>query len=728
MNTPEYLFDHREDINLKISQNKRTLILSDYDGTLTPIAETPARAIISDEGLATIDKVLDIKRYRLGIISGRTLTNMKQLLGERDSIFYSGNHGLEIEGPGVSWKHPTSLRKQEIIHKIARRVGDKIEAEGLARKGAIVEDKIFTVAVHWRAVKNAGDVDKIKSIFRTITAEAVESGDVIITKGRKVLEARPNVDWNKGKAVREIYTRVTETVPGKGVLLIYFGDDKTDEDAFKIVNTLGGISIRVREQPKPTNATYYVRSPEEVMEFLEQLPAFLLPIDQKLKICYVSQSFLPHRGGLADYVWDIGKRLHYMGAEVHEVTFLKAVKGKPESEREHSNMGGVHVHRFDPGSDSSLKKYTDFKEIVTRVTHNQTVGAPHADENEPGLKDLVDVNKKALKMITEMHAEHNFDVIHVHDFQMMALGKLIREEFPKKGLTIPPLIFTMHFPIPGKIPGQWAKFLASYFDQFDRIIVSTDEYLKALTEKGGVDKDKVRIIHPAVDINRYHLSHKGHVFAEKYNITGKDIILCVSRIDPRKGQEYLIWAMADVLKKHTNAVCVIVGNGSATAAMMSSKGMDQNGRGDVRRRWLENEATKLGIRDKIIFTGEVSDEELNWALDAAKITVQPSIMEAWGLTVTESMAHYNMVVGSDVGGIRGQIVENRKYGMLFMMDPSKPEATARDLGKKLNELLDNKELRDKIRGRLKKRLKELDMPICLGAHIKLYMKILGGKY
>lgn len=87
----------------------------------------------------------------------------------------------------------------------------------------------------------------------------------------QVLEVRPSIAWDKGKAV-EFLLKSLGFKDTSDVIPIYLGDDKTDEDAFKMVNTTKyGCSILVSSVVKPTEAKFSLRDPLEVMEFLRRL-------------------------------------------------------------------------------------------------------------------------------------------------------------------------------------------------------------------------------------------------------------------------------------------------------------------------------------------------------------------------------------------------------------------------------------------------------------------------
>ena len=83
----------------------RLLLLSDYDGTLTPIVDQPDQAWLAD---ATRDDLRALARspnIHLAFVSGRDLADLRGRVGVADAI-YAGCHGLEIEGPGLRFRHP----------------------------------------------------------------------------------------------------------------------------------------------------------------------------------------------------------------------------------------------------------------------------------------------------------------------------------------------------------------------------------------------------------------------------------------------------------------------------------------------------------------------------------------------------------------------------------------------------------------------------------------------
>ena len=261
----QYLFQSWESFSSDVKVASHVLLLSDYDGTLTPIVSRPEEAILSPAVREKLTALAQKPAFSVGIISGRPLSEVKALVGI-DGIYYAGNHGLEIEGPGLNFINLEAKEAQATIKDLARHSSTKLS--GI--EGVIVEDKGLSLSIHYRLVKKSEE-KVVAEIFRQITSPWLRDGRIKITSGKKVWEIRPPVDWHKGKAIETIMKEM-KTVLGNGQwLTIYLGDDTTDEDAFKIIHRPQGWSIFVGEENPSSNADYFLNSTSEVTTFLSRL-------------------------------------------------------------------------------------------------------------------------------------------------------------------------------------------------------------------------------------------------------------------------------------------------------------------------------------------------------------------------------------------------------------------------------------------------------------------------
>jgi trehalose 6-phosphate phosphatase len=261
----QYLFDVWDEVAHRLKSASHILLLSDYDGTLTPIVDKPELAVFPQEIKKLLRKLTKNHRYTIGIISGRALGDLKSKVG-LEGIIYAGNHGLEIEGFGSSFLEPIA----EEMRPFLQMLNQALSATFRGIRGVFVEDKGLTLSIHYRSV-NHSDEMIVKNTFRKMTDPLHVTGRIKVTQGKKVYEIRPPVDWHKGKAIAWLMAKFREVRGRGGALPIYLGDDLTDEDGFKVIERSNGISILVGEESLQSAARYFLKSPEEVAQFLKML-------------------------------------------------------------------------------------------------------------------------------------------------------------------------------------------------------------------------------------------------------------------------------------------------------------------------------------------------------------------------------------------------------------------------------------------------------------------------
>lgn len=262
----EHLFSCWTKITQQLKDANHILLFMDYDGTLTPIVERPELANISEETRELLDALLHQPRLTLAIISGRALADLEGKVNI-SGIIYVGNHGLEIEGPGISFVHPVVNEIKPVLGVISSVLKQTLGTI----EGVLVEDKGLSLSLHYRLVAE-DKIEEVRSIFEHAVGGARASGKIKITTGKKVYEVRPAVDWDKGKAVKLLMKSYGKGGRKSGLVPIYIGDDLTDEDAFRAIKDYGkGIPIFVGETSQNTAADYFLESPFEVIKFLDML-------------------------------------------------------------------------------------------------------------------------------------------------------------------------------------------------------------------------------------------------------------------------------------------------------------------------------------------------------------------------------------------------------------------------------------------------------------------------
>lgn len=232
----------------------------DFDGTLAPIVPRPEDAALLPAVRPTLDALASRDDTHIALISGRALEDVRRRV-VLDSVYYAGNHGLEIDGPGVHRVHEAAREARQALADLARSLEQALG--GIA--GAIVEDKGLTLSVHFRLVER-DDEERVRGL---VHETGRHFGQLRLTEGKKVVEIRPDVDWHKGRAFRFLRDTLEERF-GRGPA-IFIGDDRTDEDAFRELGETD-CSIVVGDPPQHESvAQACLRSPDEVAEFLRGL-------------------------------------------------------------------------------------------------------------------------------------------------------------------------------------------------------------------------------------------------------------------------------------------------------------------------------------------------------------------------------------------------------------------------------------------------------------------------
>ncbi len=262
----EHLLSSWPEVAEELRDARHVLLLIDYDGTLTPIVERPELAELSETAKRLLEELAHQSRFIVGIISGRALADLKDKVGI-SGIIYAGNHGLEIEGPGICFTNPVA----EELSPVLQAMSDELSQAVSTIKGVFVENKGLTLSVHYRLAEE-GRAEDVERIVRQVIGSTEAAERVKITYGKKVYEVRPDVVWDKGKALELLITRYSKEGRRSELLPVYFGDDLTDEDGFRVIKDYrSGISVFVGDESQQSSARYFLKSPAEVTTLLAML-------------------------------------------------------------------------------------------------------------------------------------------------------------------------------------------------------------------------------------------------------------------------------------------------------------------------------------------------------------------------------------------------------------------------------------------------------------------------
>ena len=241
-----------------IESGRKIALFLDYDGTLVPIRKDPDACILPCRKKKLLQKLSASDKCYIVIISGRSLSNIKKMAGVR-GISYGGNHGFDMAGPGFRFTHKAALNARPVLLEVKQLLNKKIRLI----KGVFVEDKKFSLSLHYRSVSEKA-LPAILRCFDEVTAPFVNKKKLKVIKGKMVLELVPNAEWNKGLAALWMLERLDgDFFP------IYIGDDTTDETAFKALRDKG-ITIKAGISKK-TYAHYHIEKLCDVERLLDNI-------------------------------------------------------------------------------------------------------------------------------------------------------------------------------------------------------------------------------------------------------------------------------------------------------------------------------------------------------------------------------------------------------------------------------------------------------------------------
>ena len=209
----------------------------------------------------------------------------------------------------------------------------------------------------------------------------------------------------------------------------------------------------------------------------------------------------------------------------------------------------------------------------------------------------------------------NYDLIHCHDWLTMKAGVTLKEK-----MNIP-MVLTVHsteFDRSGWLnPNQWfIDIERDGMEKADQIIAVSNFTKKVIVDKYGINPEKISVVHNAV----YPI------------LEGKKqkIVLFLGRLTLQKGPEFFLKSAKKVLE-YENCKFVVAGIGDMLPDLIEK-------------------AVAMGIADKIIFTGRLSEEEVKYIYQVASVYVMPSVSEPFGITALEAISAGTPTIASRTAG------------------------------------------------------------------------------
>jgi len=248
--------------------------------------------------------------------------------------------------------------------------------------------------------------------------------------------------------------------------------------------------------------------------------------------------------------------------------------------------------------------------------------------------------------------------------------------------------------------------------QADRVVAATQAELAQFQWLYHVDISRAVVIPPGVDTARFYPipADEAREFVGVPN--GSRMILFVGRIEPLKGIDTLLEAVA-LLKQEK-----IPRSGPLCLAVIGGDSDDTPERASQEMARLHELRDRLGVEDTVTFLGRRDQDTLQYYYSAAEVVVVPSHYESFGLVALESMACGTPVVASETGGLVF-LVRDGETG--FHVPAGEPQA----LADRLAQLLEDDVLRRRLGKQAAEYAKRYAWPLIADQIVDLYQTTLG---
>lgn len=254
MGVPRYLFSEWDAVRSRLRRARHVALFLDFDGTLAPIRPRPESVSFSSD-IRRLLKDMAKTHVCLAVITGRGLEDVRRRVNI-PRLWYAGSHGYFLLSPKGRRYSLLTPQQRVTIRSALRSIGPALRS----LPGIQIEPKDATISVHYRRARPAA-VRAAHAIVRQ--AVRFHSG-LQLMNGKKIWEILPAARVNKWTAASFI---LGKQFPSRaGLLLLYVGDDITDEAVFR---KMKGISVIVGKR-NATAARYFLRSTSDVRKFLER--------------------------------------------------------------------------------------------------------------------------------------------------------------------------------------------------------------------------------------------------------------------------------------------------------------------------------------------------------------------------------------------------------------------------------------------------------------------------
>jgi len=237
-------------------------LFADFDGTLAPIAPTPAQAVLPARARAALERLVECPSTTVTIVSGRPVEALRQKIGI-ERIVYVGNHGMELYSDGERSEHPVATAARPAIARLA-----PLFAELVQRHGGVLEDKQISLSLHTRLI--ADDAVR-RRVEHTAWALAADEHGLQPFGGKRIVEVRPRNAPDKGTAMLELLTAAHGAEWPSRCAAVFLGDDLTDEDGFRALGPAAATVLVLDGEERSSAARFVARGVDDALACVESL-------------------------------------------------------------------------------------------------------------------------------------------------------------------------------------------------------------------------------------------------------------------------------------------------------------------------------------------------------------------------------------------------------------------------------------------------------------------------
>lgn len=252
--------------------------------------------------------------------------------------------------------------------------------------------------------------------------------------------------------------------------------------------------------------------------------------------------------------------------------------------------------------------------------------------------NILDEVKRFTKDCEKIIREEEFDIIHCHDWMTFEAGILAKRIKNK------PLVVHAHSTEFDRGCGlgvcrEIFEIEKKGFEEADKIIAVSNFMKNKIIHFYNVPENKIEVIHNAFGKYKVKSEDKNENKESIIKlIRNKKVVLYLGRVTIQKGPEYFLRAAKLVLDFYKDVIFVFAGDGELLPRMIEL-------------------ACELGIIDKVIFTGYLKDEEVEYLYKIANIYVMPSVSEPFGITALEAAYYGSSVILSRNSGVK-EVLKN----------------------------------------------------------------------